>query len=216
MRIRWLGHACFEIVTSSALTIITDPPDAAVGYPPVQSKADLVLVSHAHSDHSAVNLLPGAPHIVSNPGEGQWKGITFKGIASFHDDQNGRLRGNNTIFAFVADGIRLCHLGDLGHNLTASQIDGIGPVDVLMIPVGGYYTIDARVARDVVQTIHPRLILPMHYKTAALARNFPISDAGEFLRFFDQVIEQEVLEVDRQSLPPGMRLVVLSYPRKED
>lgn len=215
MEIRWLGHACFQIRSATGLTILTDPPDREVGYPRIETKADVVTVSHQHFDHNAVALVPGKPKVIEELGIHQVEGVTFKGVSTFHDTNNGRQRGKNTVFVFQVDGLNLCHLGDLGHVLDAAQVAEIGPVDILMVPVGGYYTIDAAAAKEVVDALQPRIVLPMHYKTPVMPdANFPIAPVTEFTRYFDRVVEKEVLEVDKDSLPPKLEVVVLNYPQK--
>ncbi|MCR4419508.1 MAG: MBL fold metallo-hydrolase [Clostridia bacterium] len=215
MEIRWLGHACFEIKSARGLTILTDPFAREVGYPRIESRADVVTVSHQHFDHNAVALVPGKPRVVEEPGVHQVEGVTFRGISTFHDSAGGKQRGKNLVFVFAVDGVNVCHLGDLGHVLDARQVAEIGPVDVLMVPVGGYYTIDAAAAKEVVEALGPRIVLPMHYKTPVMPEaSFPIAPVGDFTRFFERVVEKEVLEVDREHLPPGPEVVVLSYPQK--
>ncbi|MGB9886596.1 MAG: MBL fold metallo-hydrolase [Moorellales bacterium] len=215
MEIRWLGHACFQIKSAQGVTILTDPFAREVGYPRIESRADVVTVSHQHFDHNAVALVPGKPKVVEEPGLHQVEGITFKGISTFHDPVGGKQRGKNLVFVFQVDGITLCHLGDLGHVLSAEQIAEIGPVDVLMVPVGGYYTIDAAAAKEVVEAVKPRVVLPMHYKTPVMPEaSFPIAPVTDFTRYFEHVIEKEVLELDKDHLPSGPEVVVLNYPRK--
>lgn len=214
MQIRWLGHACFQITGAGGITILTDPPDREVGYPPVDVRADVVTVSHQHFDHNAVSLLPGKPQVVQEPGVHQVAGITFRGISTFHDSSGGRQRGKNLVFVFEVDGLKLCHLGDLGHTLDAAKVEEIGPVDILMVPVGGYYTIDAAAAKAVVDALGPRLVLPMHYKTPVMPdASFPIAPVGDFTRHFARVREEKVLSVERESLPPELEVVVLAYPQ---
>jgi len=215
VEIRWLGHACFQIRSAAGFTILTDPPDREVGYPRIETKADVVTVSHQHFDHNAVALVPGKPKVIEEPGIHQVEGITFRGVSTFHDTSGGKQRGKNLVFVFQVDGLNLCHLGDLGHVLDAAQVAEIGPVDILMVPVGGYYTIDAAAAKEVVEALKPHIVLPMHYKTPVMPEaNFPIAPVTDFTRYFDRVVEREVLEVDKDSLPPEQQVVVLHYPQK--
>jgi L-ascorbate metabolism protein UlaG (beta-lactamase superfamily) len=167
MKIKFLGHATFVITSEAGIKIITDPyettPDLTYGE--ITESADIVTVSHEHFDHGNVAAVKGNPEVVSRTGKLTAKGIEFKGIASYHDDAGGSLRGDNIIFCFELDGVKVCHLGDLGHLLDDKQIKAIGSVDILLIPVGGYYTIDAKAATDVCNQLKPRVIIPMHYKT---------------------------------------------------
>lgn len=182
VRITWLGHACFRIAPSSGPVVVTDPFDPGIGsYPATRPKADVVTVSHEHGDHNAVNRVSGQFKVVRGGRTQTVAGVEFRGIASYHDSVQGQQRGTNTIFVFKLDDITFCHLGDLGHVLTPQQVQAIGRVDVLMIPVGGYYTIDAKTADRVVQQLSPRVVLPMHYKTKALSPSNPISGIEPFI-----------------------------------
>jgi L-ascorbate metabolism protein UlaG (beta-lactamase superfamily) len=167
MKVKYLGHATFVITSNKGVSIITDPyetgPDLTYGE--ITESADIVTVSHKHFDHGNVAAVKGNPEVVSRTGRSVVKGIEFNGIASYHDEAGGSLRGDNIIFCFELDGVRVCHLGDLGHRLDDKQVKEIGSIDVLLIPVGGVYTIDAKVATEVCDQLKPRVIIPMHYKT---------------------------------------------------
>ena len=167
MKIKYLGHATFVITSNKGARIITDPyettPDLTYGE--ITESADIVTVSHKHFDHGNVAAVRGNPVVINRAGRSEAKGIEFNGIASYHDEAGGSLRGDNIIFCFELDGVRVCHLGDLGHRLDDKRLKEIGSVDVLLIPVGGVYTIDAKVATEVCDQLKPRVIIPMHYKT---------------------------------------------------
>jgi L-ascorbate metabolism protein UlaG (beta-lactamase superfamily) len=168
MKVKYLGHATFVITSNKGVRVITDPyetgPDLTYGE--ITESADIVTVSHYHHDHGNVAAVKGNPEVVNRAGRSEAKGIDFNGIASYHDEAGGSLRGDNIIFCFELDGVKVCHLGDLGHRLDDKQVKEIGSVDVLLIPVGGFYTIDAKVATEVCAQLKPRVIIPMHYKTA--------------------------------------------------
>jgi len=168
MKIKYLGHAAFVITSNSGVKIIADPyatsPDLTYGE--INESADIVTVSHGHHDHNNVAAVKGNPEVVNRAGKSVVKGIEVRGIASYHDDTGGRRAGNNLIFCFELDGVTACHLGDLGHRLDDKQVKEIGRVDILLVPVGGNYTIDAKVATEVCNQLKPRVIIPMHYKTA--------------------------------------------------
>ena len=152
MKVKWLGHSSFLITADDGTKIITDPYTPGmmgVNYESVKDVADIVTVSHEHGDHNAVDKLPGNPQAVRGTGVKAVKGIEFKGTAAFHDPSRGGQRGANTIFCFTVDGVRVCHLGDLGHQLTDAEVAEVGPVDVLLAPVGGSFTIDAAGATQV-------------------------------------------------------------------
>ena len=184
MKIKWVGHACFLISSADGTKIITDPYATSENLKYreitklVKEPVDIVTISHDHSDHNNVAAIQGNLEVVKETAT--VKGINFKGIPTYHDDSNGEQRGKNTIFCFEVDGIVVCHLGDLGHPLNAKQVTELGSVDVLLIPVGGNYTIDAKVATLLYNKLTPKVVIPMHYKTDKL--NYPIAGVDEFLR----------------------------------
>lgn len=165
MEITYIGHSCFKI-KGKELSIVIDPYDAEIGYKLPKIDGDVVLSSHDHSDHSNMSGVSGSRFVVDAPGEYEISGVFINGLATFHDDSKGSKRGKNTIYSIDIDGFTLLHLGDLGHELSDETLEHIGTVDVLMIPVGGFYTIDAEVAAKVISSIEPGIVLPMHYKTA--------------------------------------------------
>jgi L-ascorbate metabolism protein UlaG (beta-lactamase superfamily) len=174
MNITWYGHACFKIQTRPArgfdeIVIFTDPFDKSIGLRPPQGNADIVTISHTHYDHNNVSALKGKPFVIDSPGEYSIKGIQVEGIESFHDKEKGALRGRNTIFVLKTEDLKICHLGDLGHTLSEDQIERLGEIDILMIPIGGTYTINPKEAEEVVSQLEPKIILPMHYKIKGLS-----------------------------------------------
>lgn len=211
MRIRWLGHACFLIESRDGLRVITDPyaVGGGIGYSPINESADVVLVSHDHGDHNNVSAVQGKPDVIRGSGLQTARGVQFRGVATYHDDAEGKKRGTNNVFCFTMDDIRLCHLGDLGHVLTQDQVKEIGAVDVLFIPVGGFYTIDADEAGRVCDLLNPRLVAPMHFKTSGCA--FPIAGVDDFLKGKERVRRAGASEKDleREGLPSDANIVVL-------
>lgn len=147
---------------------MTDPFDKEIGLRPPKIKDDIVLVTHQHHDHNNIGDANPEAFIIQNPGEYEKQGIAIRGIQSYHDDKEGAERGLNTIYVLKAEEMTIAHLGDLGHKLTDSQVEEIGDVDVLMIPVGGNYTIDGKMAVEVISQIEPKIIIPMHYKIDGL------------------------------------------------
>jgi L-ascorbate metabolism protein UlaG (beta-lactamase superfamily) len=211
MKIRYLGHAAFLITSDKGIRIIADPYKTGPGltYGEINESADIVTVSHEHGDHSNAAGVRGNPEVVKKAGRSAVKGIEFNGIASYHDEAKGRMRGNNIIFCFGVDGIRVCHLGDLGHLLDAGQVKEVGSVDILLIPVGGYYTIDANVATQVCNQLKPKIVLPMHYKTE---KGIPgISGVDEFVKGKNNVSRQDSSEVEFKAgkLPSASQIMVL-------
>jgi L-ascorbate metabolism protein UlaG (beta-lactamase superfamily) len=170
MQIQYYGHSCFKIVTkpagraTDAVTLFFDPFDKEVGLRPPQGQADVVFVSHNHHDHNNVAALKGEPVVIETPGEFSVKGINVVGIDAFHDLKEGAERGRSTIFIIETEELKVCHLGDLGSELTGKQLEEIDGVDVLFIPVGGGYTLDGKRASDLIKKIEPAIVIPMHYK----------------------------------------------------
>lgn len=211
MKVKYLGHSAFIITSDSGLKIITDPYTTApsLTYGEITESADIVTVSHDHLDHCNAAGVGGNPQVVKGAGRVVVRGIEFNGIAGYHDEVRGRMRGNNTIFCFDVDGMRVCHLGDLGHLLDDRQVLEIGDVDILLIPVGGYFTIDARAASQVCNQLKPGIIMPMHYKTE---KGIPgISGVDAFIKGKDNVTRLELSEAEfkREELPPPSRIMVL-------
>ncbi len=208
MKIKWLGHASFMITSEAGTKIITDPYVTTENLNgEIEESADIVTVSHEHGDHSNVSAVQGSPEVVK--GTAKVKGIEFKGIPTYHDDAKGKSRGNNTILCFEMDGIRVCHLGDLGHPLSDKQIAELGSVDILLIPVGGFYTIDAKVAGQVCDKLKPKVIIPMHFRNDKCA--FPIAGVDEFLQGKEGVSRLDTSEVEfkQGELPATTKIVVL-------
>jgi L-ascorbate metabolism protein UlaG (beta-lactamase superfamily) len=212
MKIRWLGHSSFLITADDDTRIITDPygvyPD--LHYAQIEGPADIVVVSHKHGDHFGAKV-KGNPRLVTGGGQKKEKGIEFKGIEVYHDTSKGSQRGPNTVFCFTVNGVRLCHLGDLGHLLSGPEIAEIGQVDVLMIPVGGFYTIDASTASKICDQIKPKVIIPMHYRNDKCS--FSISGVDEFLKGKANVkrLNTSDLELKAGQLPQETEVVVLRH-----
>ncbi len=187
MTIQWYGHSCFKISTKpegrgsgEEVVIFTDPFDKSIGLRPPQGKADIITVSHSHYDHNNVSALKGEPAVLDLPGEYSIKGVSITGINSFHDKVQGAERGLNTIFVIESEGIRFCHLGDLATRLDKKQLEEVNGVDILAVPVGGVYTLDAKEAKEVVDQIEPKIVLPIHYKIPGL--KIKIDDEKNFCK----------------------------------
>ena len=211
MNIKALGHACFLITSKGGLRVITDPyaVGGGVDYSPVKETADVVTVSHDHGDHNNVSAVQGKPEVVKGSGTKTVRGVQFKGIATSHDASQGTERGTNTVFCFAIDDLRLCHLGDLGHVLSPGQVTEIGAVDILFVPVGGFFTIDAIVASRVCEQLKPRVTIPMHFKTPSCA--YPIAGVEDFLKGKKNVRKVSGSEVvfEREKLPAATEIVLL-------
>ena len=190
MLLSCIGHAMFLVELENGLRILTDPYDATCGYPVTPVAADVVLVSHDHYDHSAVETVSGDPRVIREAGTyAIAPDVTVTALEAFHDDQSGALRGKNLLFLIQAEGLRLAHLGDLGHLPTEEQVRALVPLDAVMIPVGGHFTIDAKAAKQVAEMLRAKVVLPMHYATAATA-GWPIKPVDEFTRLFEEEAEE--------------------------
>ncbi|KKS66028.1 MAG: hypothetical protein UV34_C0002G0009 [Parcubacteria group bacterium GW2011_GWB1_42_6] len=201
MVITWYGYSCFKIQSGDTV-IITDPFDKSIGLNPPRGQAHIVTVSHAHSGHNNVESITGEPLLINGPGEYETRGIGINGIFSYHDSKEGKERGVNAIYTFEVEGINICHLGDLGEKkLADEEVEKIGDVDILMIPVGGEKTIDAEEATEIINQIDPRIVIPMHYKIPGLAGNLaPVED---FLKEIGAAKKepQEKLTLKKKDLP---------------
>ena len=197
MKIRYLGHSCFVLTESTGTTVVTDPY-GDIGFKMPTVEADAVTVSHGHYDHNNVGAVKGKsgkPVVFDEEGTYEIGGVDITAIKSYHDDENGEKRGENLIFKFRMDGLEICHLGDLGEECSSALIETLLPVHVLLIPVGGTYTIDAEQAKEYVDRIMPAIVIPMHYKTKGL--NLDIDKVDDFADKFDT---EEVEELDSSEL----------------
>ena len=213
MLLHWYGHACF-LLSSADTKIMTDPFNEKVGYRLPEDKPDYVTVSHDHHDHSSVGLVHGTPQVKRTPESEKLGDFLVYGIESHHDPEGGTKRGQNIIFVFEHEGVRLAHLGDLGHTLSSEQLIALGRVDVLLIPVGGVYTIDAKAACQVIKQVGPRLVVPMHYNTRDLS--IALGEVQEFCDAFSNTVfsGQCTLNLTPNTLPSEQQVVVMEYCNK--
>jgi len=216
MKVKWYGHAAFLVTSDEGTKIIFDPyePGAFGGqlsYGKIKDQADIVLTSHDHADHNDTASLPGTPQAVKGSGSKTIKGISVKGVLTYHDPSKGSERGANTVFTIKVNQIQLCHLGDLGHLLSDKELADIGPVDILLIPVGGFFTIDPKEATRVAEQIKPRVLIPMHFKTEKCG--FSIAPVEDFLKDKTNIKRPKTSEVtfDKATLPKQMEVVVLEH-----
>jgi L-ascorbate metabolism protein UlaG (beta-lactamase superfamily) len=209
MEITWLGYSCFRLKGKNT-TVITDPCPPSLGYNLDKQAAQIVTVSHIHPDHSYVEAVTGEPHVISRPGEYEIGGILIIGVPSYHDDEKGFARGKNNVYAIEVDDVNICHLGDLGHPLSAKQIEDLGTVDVMLVPVGGGTTISAGQAAALVRSIEPKIVIPMHYKTLTLTKE--LDGVDKFLKEMGltEVVPQPKLIVNKSTLPLATQVVVLT------
>lgn len=216
MEIYWYGQACFKLKGKTA-SIVLDPYDSEfVGLKiPKEVQGDVVLCSHDHKDHNNWENITktdgGKPMVFRELGEYEVGGVVISGISSYHDDSNGSERGKNIIFHLMFDGLDIVHLGDLGQSkLTEEQVAQIGEVDILLVPVGGIYTIDAKAASNIVSQLEPKIIIPMHFKIEGL--KFELSGVENFLKEMgaEGVTAQPKLSITKDKLPEEPQVVVLS------
>ena len=210
MDINWLGHSCFRIKGRQA-SIVTDPYPPDLGYSLGKPTADIVTVSHQHPSHNYHQGVGGEPRLITGPGEYEIAGVLIIGIATFHDAEGGQKRGKNTIYLMDVDGVAICHLGDLGHVLTAEQVEEIDDVDVLLLPVGGVSTINASMAAEVIRQLEPKVVVPMHYKTPVLNRE--LGPVEKFLKEMgiERLDSQPKLSLTPSSLPASTQVFLLDY-----
>jgi len=213
MKVKWLGHASFMITSDSGTKIITDPYTPGgfgLNYGEIKESADIVTVSHEHADHNNVAMIGGNPEVVKEAGQVDVKGIKFSGTPTYHDDASGSQRGNNIIFCFEVDGVRVCHLGDLGHALGDKGVAEIGKVDILLVPVGGNFTIDAKVATEVGNKLQSKVIIPMHFQNERCPE-FPVAKVDDFLQGKAGVnrLDASEAEFKQGELPATTQIIVL-------
>lgn len=219
MHVIWHGQACFQIIASRAkgeqISIAIDPFDPTIGLKVPSLTADVLLITHEHFDHNNKAAVKGEPFLISGPGEYEIKEVLIQGIPAFHDNVQGKERGGVTIYTIEAEGMRLCHLSDLGQKeLTAEQLQEIGNIDILMVPVGGRFTISAQEAQKVISRIDPRIVVPMHYQIPKLKlpSGTKLDGIEKFLRLMRQKsgLTQPKLLIKQKDLPQeGMKVVVL-------
>lgn len=221
MQIFWKGQACFQILSSKGkdgqLSIVIDPYEESIGLKLPNLQADILLVTHSHFDHNNAKGVKGVPHegdpfVIANPGEYDVKGIYIQGILSWHDDTQGKEKGLNTIYTIEVEAMKLCHVGDLGQKeLTAEQLNLIGDVDILFVPVGGVYTIDGKEASRIVSQLDPKIVIPMHYALPKL--KVKLGGVEEFLKVMgakSAVAEPKLLIKERDLTNEETRVVVLT------
>ncbi|MHB9037855.1 MAG: MBL fold metallo-hydrolase [Armatimonadota bacterium] len=214
MTIQYLGHASFLITTSAGTRILTDPYDPSayngtLTYDVFDEPVDIITISHEHNDHRAAHLVKGSPVVIRGNGKFGAEEVDFLGVETFHDAERGAKRGKNTVFVISADGLRIAHMGDLGHVLSADQAAEIGAVDVLLVPVGGNFAINAAQAARVAEQVEAKIVIPMHYRAAKCA--FKIAGVDEFIDGKPNVTLQHgsVLKVTAKHLPTAQQIVVL-------
>ena len=209
MDITWLGHSCFRIRGSQAI-IITDPFPPDIGYTLGKQTADIVTVSHPHPSHSYTEGINEGYRLVKSPGEYEISGVLILGLNTYHDAVKGQSKGKNTVYLMEVDGITICHLGDIGHVLSDDDIEEMGNIDILLVPVGGVSTINASMAAETVRKVEPKVVIPMHYKDAKSKRD--LEPVDNFLKEMGQtaVEPRPKFTASRTNLPLSLQVVILT------
>lgn len=215
MEITWFGQSCF-LIKSKQIRIVTDPFSPEIGLRlPSKLKADIVTISHEHFDHNYVDSISPTsdeqkPFIIREPGEYEIQNIEIVGVATFHDNQKGNLRGRNIVYTFHLEEMGLCHLGDLGHTLSDEELEMLNQIDILLVPTGGNYTINAKKAVEVVNQIEPKIIIPMHYQIEGLAPSIQLDPIDDFLKEMGvEATPLDSLKISKAELPEEERKVVI-------
>jgi len=212
MTITWYGQSCFKIQGKEVI-LVTDPYDKSIGLRPPYIHADIVTVSHQHDDHNNVKAIKGQPSVIDGPGEYETKGVEILGIQTFHDKKEGKERGLNTVYVIRINEISICHLGDLGHLLTDKQLEDIDGIDILFIPVGGVFTINALEAVKVIDSLEPKIVIPMHYKIPKLTTDLHKIDKFCTELGISKTKTEEKLVIKKKDLPSEETKVVLLKPQ---
>ena len=217
MEISFLGHSSFRIKGKKAI-LVTDPYDPSmVGFKYSGVSGDLVTISHQHGDHNQSQLVKGVQRVIDGPGEYEIMGVSVIGLSSFHDNKKGELRGKNTIYVIEMDGLRIAHLGDLGHQLREKDLVVMGSIDILMIPVGGEYTIGPAQAVEVARAIEAKIVIPMHYQMKGLDKKTfgKLTTADHFTSDLGLQVEKlEKLVIKKESLGEENKVVILEKKGK--
>lgn len=214
MKIKYLAHSAFLLTSSKGLRLITDPYESgsyggAMGYKKIDEPADAITISHNHADHNYISREHDRARVFREAGSFTFKGVPVRGVQLFHDAAHGSERGSIIAFTEVIDGLACCHLGDLGHTLSPAEIKSIGSVDIMMVPVGGTFTIDAGEAWQVVKSLSPKICIPMHYKTKSVG--FSLGPLDDFINGKTGVISLKTSEVEitKAGLPQDTEVWVL-------
>lgn len=211
MKLKWLGHACFLLTSDNGIRVLADPFNEKVGYALPEVETDIVTVSHSHGDHNYTAAVRGEFLLIDQPGNFSHKGIEITGISSFHDSAQGSQKGRNIIFRFRIDGLSVVHLGDLGHVLRSDQVEEIGRVDILLVPVGGHYTIDASAALEVVHQLKAEIIVPMHFRTEAGGASLAPVDRFLEIAGGGRILGKQEIELTRDNLHDIAGIIILDY-----
>jgi len=206
--ITWLGHACFRIKAKDA-TIITDPYDRSLGLGTLNQKADIVTISHEHPHHNTLTGIKGEPFVIKGPGDYEVKGVFVTGVWSYADNEGGKQLGRNNIFLFHLDDLVVCHLGALGHTLNSHQLEALGDIDVVMVPVGGHSALSANKASEVISQLEPKIVIPMHYSTGRETLDLDTLEKFTKEMGLKDLVPQDKLTIKASDLDETTQVIVL-------
>ncbi len=215
MKIRWLGHSCFLLTSSEGIRVLTDPFDEQVGYELPSVEANIVTTSHDHFDHGYTQIVRGTFFHVNQPGETIKDGVRIFGIMTYHDKTQGSKRGNNIVYTFDINGLKICHFGDIGHVPTTQQFAEIGEIDIALLPVGGTFTVNAAEAHETIKLLKPKITIPMHFKTPEL--KFDIDGIDSFLLetglsdTSEVFLRKNEIEITKDNIHEFPKILVLDY-----
>ncbi|MFH1415924.1 MAG: MBL fold metallo-hydrolase [Elusimicrobiota bacterium] len=207
MRIRWFGQACMVLNTADGITVVCDPYDDSYGYVMPADKADIITVSHDHTDHNASWRIQGEPTVIKGAGKYSEYGISMTGVSTWHDNEGGRSRGSNTVFNIRIDNINFVHMGDIGHVLEKHQAEMLRPCDILAVPVGGVFTVDWEGAARIVEQLDPRIVIPIHYHTPS--SRLRIDTHEKFTGRFLETRSMELWDGNRSDIPENITVCLL-------
>jgi len=218
LEIHWYGQSAFLFKGESGIKFMTDPYQTGgfgdkFRYEAIKEPADIITVSHEHGDHNGTDTIAGKPSVIKTLGITTVKNIPITGIASKHDKAGGTLRGKNTIYCFTIDQLRICHLGDLGEFLSKAQIAEIlkgGSIDVLLVPVGGTYTLEPDEMKTIIKELNPRVVIPMHFKTPKV--DLPLKPVDNFLAGEKDIkrINASTWNITKKTLPQKKEIIVFN------
>lgn len=213
MKIQWFGHSFFLVTSQGGKKIVFDPFDQSVGYPLPQVSANMVCVSHSHYDHNNVQIIGGNPEIIQKAGIYVRDGYQIQGFQNYHDHKKGKERGENVVYRIEIDGLSLIHAGDMGMLPSLEEIESWKPLDILLVPVGGIYTINGHEAQTLVEHLKPRVVIPMHYRTPLL--KFELQPVENFTYQFFKVktLSETQVEITRENLPESTEIWIFPIPK---
>ncbi len=218
MKIKFLAHAAFLLTSDKGTKILTDPYEPGgfegkLNYTPIDEQVDAIVITHQHADHNYIATHHQQADVFDQIGEFEFDDVKISGFHSFHDEEEGKKLGENIIFIIKVDDIAICHLGDLGHKLSVAEAEMLGRIDVLLLPVGGLYTVDAKMATDIMHALKPKICIPMHYKSEKIDVDFaPVDD---FLADKKDVkmLQQSEIELEYNNLPHEPEIWVLKQSK---